>query len=125
MESIKTCFFDTYAFYELIEGNDNYRNFTKGIAIVTTKLNLMELHYGLLIKYGKEVADAYYDGLVKFAVEISDIVIKKANEFRASLKKRGLSYVDCIGYMIAESRNIRFLTGDKAFVDLHNVEFVK
>lgn len=122
---IKTFFFDTYAFYEIIEGNENYRAYAKNVAIVTTKLNLMELHYGLLIQYGKKGAERYFDGLSKFAIEISDEMIKKANEFRASLKKKNLSYVDCVGYVIAKSRNIKFLTGDKEFEGLDNVEFVK
>ncbi len=122
---IKTFFFDTYAFYEIIEGNENYSAYAKNVAIVTTKLNLMELHYGLLIQYGKKEAEHYFDELSKFTIEISDEMIKKANEFRASLKKKSLSYVDCVGYVIAKSRNIKFLTGDKGFEGLDNVEFVK
>ena len=118
-------FFDSYALYEIIEGNPNYKKYSENIAIITTKLNLMELHYGLLNKYGKEVADKYYDIFVEFTVEINDDLIKKANEFRISLKKKKLSYVDCIGYIIAKSRNIKFLTGDQQFSDLENVEFVK
>jgi len=45
--------------------------------------------------------------------------------FRALNKKRNLSYVDCIGYIIAKQRNIKFLTGDKEFEYMENVEFVK
>lgn len=122
---ITTYFFDTYAFYELMGGNKNYGPYAKGIAIVTTRLNLMELHYGLLVKYGKEEADKCYDRLVKFAVEVDDEIIKKSNEFRAYSKGKNISYVDCIGYTIAKSRNIKFLTGDNQFKGLENVEFVK
>jgi predicted nucleic acid-binding protein len=125
MGSITTYFFDTYTFYEIIEGNDNYKPYSKGIAIITTKLNLMELHYGLLLSYGKETANKYYDEFVPFCVDIDDTTIKMANEFRASFKKRHLSYVDCLGYVIAKLRNIKFLTGDQQFSDLDNVEFVK
>ncbi len=125
MENIKTIFFDTYAFYELIAENVNYRPYAKGFGIITTRLNLMELHYGLLIKYGRDVADKYYYELLKFAVEISDDIILEANEFRASLRKKGVSYVDCIGYVLAKSRNAKFLTGDKEFEGLDNVEFIK
>lgn len=125
MERITTYFFDTYAFYEIIEGNNNYKPYTKGIAVITTKLNLMELHYGLLLKYGKKIADKYYDELVDFCIEFDDNLIKKANELKASLKKRNLSYIDCLGYMIAKLKNIKFLTGDQQFADLDNVEFVK
>lgn len=127
MGNIKTIFFDTYAFYELIAENVNYRPYAKGFSIITTKLNLMELHYGLLVKYGKVVADTYYYELVKFAVSVNDEVIIEANEFRASMRKKGLSlsYIDCIGYTLAKSLNTKFLTGDKEFADLGNVEYVK
>jgi|SRR3989344_6663862 len=125
MEEIDTFFFDSYAFYEIIEGNPNYKHYSKNIAIITTKLNLMELHYGLLLKYGKEKADKYYDQFAVFSVEITDNIIKKSNEFRMFMKKRKLSYVDCIGYIIAKLLNVRFLTGDKEFEDLENVEYIK
>jgi uncharacterized protein len=125
MAEIKTYFFDSYAFYEILAGNENYKPYTKDIAIVTTKMNLMELQYGLFAANGKEFADKIYDQYVKFAVEIDDEIIKKATELRYSLKERKVSYVDCIGYIIARVRKIPFLTGDKQFKDLDNVEFVK
>jgi predicted nucleic acid-binding protein len=124
-EFIKTFFFDTYAFFEMIHGNPNYDNYKKDIAIITTKLNLMELHYGLLLSFGKEIADYYFDFYSKFAVEIPNDIIKLANYFKKVMKNRNVSYIDCIGYTLAKSRNILFLTGDKQFRDLDNVEFVK
>ena|SRR3989344_5968028 len=125
VKTIVAYFFDSYAFFEIIEGNSNYKKYTRDIAIVTTKLNLMELHYGLLVKYGKYEADKYFDELINFAVDISDDIIKMANDFRLSMKGRKLSYVDCIGYIIARLRNIKFLTGDNQFENLDNVEFIK
>jgi len=122
---IKTFFLDTYALYEIIEGNENYIGYTKNVAIVTTKLNLMELFYGLLIKYNEKVADNFYEKFLPYCTGIEDNVIKKAMTFRALNKKRNLSYVDCIGYIIAKQRNIKFLTGDKEFEYMENVEFVK
>lgn len=122
---IKTFFFDTYAFHEIITGNPNYRNYSGNIAIITTKLNLMELYYGLLVKYSKEVADKYYDSFIEFCVDITDDIIKKAMIFRHMNKARNLSYVDCIGYVVAKTRNVYFLTGDEQFRDFSNVEFVK
>lgn len=125
MGELEVYFFDTYAFWELIEGNPSYDRFAKGVIILTTKLNLMELHYGLLVKHGKQDADRIYDELLLYAIEFDSKVIKKANEFKASMKGRGLSYVDCIGYTIAQLRRICFLTGDKEFENLPGVEFVK
>ena len=120
-----TYFFDTYAFYEIINENKNYLNYTKEITFLTTKLNLMELHYALLRTAGKKEADRHYDYFLKFAIEISDEVIKEANGFKLLNKKRKLSYVDCIGYVLAKINNAKFLTGDNQFKEMENVEFVK
>ncbi|MBI3190395.1 PIN domain-containing protein [archaeon] len=122
---IETLFFDTYAFFEIIKGNQNYRRFSKDIAIMTTKLNLMDLYYGILITKGEQDADKYYDKLTKFAVDIDNDIIKEAMKFRAKNKDRNLSYADCIGYIIALKNNIKFLTGDEQFKDLQDAEFVK
>jgi len=124
MEGVKTFFFDAYALYEIVAGNKKYEKYTKGAAIVTTKLNLMELHYGLLSLFGKEKADNMFDELVQYTQEVDNNTIKEASLLRFSLKKRNLSYVDCIGYTIAKKMNIQFLTGDMQFKDLDNVEFV-
>ncbi len=125
MGEVETYFFDTYAFYELIHGNPNYAKYSSNIVIVTTKLNLMELHYGLMLIHGKHKADAYYDEFAKFSVDFNDKTIKLANEFKMYNKSKKLSYVDCIGYITAKSMNILFLTGDKGFENIDNVEYVK
>ena len=124
MRELKSYFFDSYAFYEVINGNINYAKYSK-VAIITTKLNLMELHYGLILLHGKKEADKYYDSFVQFSVEVSDDIIKLANEFRAIHKNKKLSYIDCLGYIIAKTMNIPFLTGYRQFQDMENVEFVK
>ena len=126
MGEIKPYFFDSYALYELLVfDNENYKPYAENISIVTTKMNLMEFHYGLLLKYGKEIADKYFSDLTKFCINIDDGIIILANEFRVSMKKRKLSYIDCLGYAIALSMGIKFLTGDQGFKDLENVEYVK
>lgn len=122
---IKTYFFDTYAFYEIIKGNPNYEHYKKEISIITTKLNLMELHYALLRVYNKETADSYYEEFLPLIIEVDDGVIKESNIFKFENKEKRLSYVDCIGYTISKNLGIKFLTGDKQFENLDNVEFVK
>ena len=117
-------FFDTYAFFEIINANKNYLEYLEEIG-TTTKLNLMELHYGLLKEYGKRFADEKYDSLVKNTVEIDDATIKQASEFRLANSKKKLSYIDCIGYITAKKHGLIFLTGDKGFENMENVEFVK
>lgn len=45
--------------------------------------------------------------------------------FKKRNKKWNISYADALGYAIAEQEGICFLTGDKAFERMQNVEFVK
>ncbi len=122
---LESFYFDSYAIYEIIIANPAYKRYTTGVSVITTKLNLMELYYGLLLTHNKEIAEKYYDIFAEYAVEIDDAVIKQAMEFRFANKHKNLSYVDCIGYTIARRRNTKFLTGDKEFKDMIGVEYVK
>ena len=122
--AVKTLFFDSYAFFEILEGNPEYTKYTHGTAIVTSRLNLMELFYGLLVKYNKQTANKFYDEFVKFSIEIGDEVIKEAMIFKYLHKKRKLSYIDCIGYILSLKNSLVFLTGDIGFKNLKNVEFI-
>ncbi len=122
---LKTYFFDTYAFIEIIKGSKNYAEFSEYASIVTTKLQLMELYYSTLCESGKEQADFYYTLFSPSSVALQDETIKQAMVFRSQHKKRKLSYVDCLGYTLALERGIPFLTGDKEFEHFPNVCFVK
>ncbi|MEK6895064.1 MAG: PIN domain-containing protein [Nanoarchaeota archaeon] len=117
-------FFDTYAFFEIIKQNLNYSNYLN-VGVITTRLNLMELHYRILREVGKEEADFHFNRLLPFCVDFTDNEIKEANFFKLKNKKKRLSYVDCLGYILARRRNILFLTGDKEFENFKGVEFVK
>lgn len=122
---MKTLFFDTYALIELLKGGKNYEQYKRNIGILCTKLNLMELHYAMLRDYGKENAEEAYQNFLPFAIDMSDDTIKKATSLKLMLRKRELSYVDCIGYVLARKNGFPFLTGDEQFRDLEGVEFVK
>lgn len=118
-------FFDSYAFFEIIKGNPNYDKYSKGVSLITTRLNLMELYYWLLRRSGKDKAEKYYQKFLPYCIEITNDVIKKACEFRLEHKGKNLSYADCIGYIIALQKRIKFLTGDIGFERMENVEYVK
>lgn len=124
-EALKSYFLDTYALFELIKGNSNYLQYTKDIVAITTKLNLMELHFNLLRTKDKQTADFYYDKYLEFTIGFDDETIKEANELKLKFNKRDVSYIDCLGYVLAKKRGAKFLTGDEQFKDLDNVEFVK
>jgi len=117
-------FFDSFALIEIIKGNKNYKKYLNEIPI-TTKLNLMELYYYLLKETNEEKANFYYNFYLPFCISISDNVIKNSMKFKLKFKNKNLSYVDCIGYILSLELGIKFLTGDKEFKGLKNVEYVK
>lgn len=117
-------FFDSYALIELFKGNKNYAKYTK-FRPVLTKLNLFEV-YHFFLKEGKEKAgNNFIHPLFLFAQDYPLDVIKAAAKLRATLNQRDLSMTDCVGYCFAKFFGIKFLTGDKQFEDMDNVEFVK
>lgn len=124
MEEVKEFFFDTYALFEIVHKNKDYSNYLR-VGIITTKLNLMELHYRMLSLYGENYAEKTYERFKVFCVDVGDETIKKSNYFKLKNKKKRLSYIDCIGYIIAKMNNVKFLTGDTQFKNMDNVEFVK
>ena len=125
MEDKRKFFYDTYAIFEIARGSNNYNDYIDNVGILLTQLNLMELYYKLLTNFGIEMAELYYDKYKQFVVGISDNIIKSAMVFRANHKNRDLSYVDCVAYVLALEHKIKFLTGDRQFEQMENVEFVK
>ena len=118
-------FYDSYAIIEYLRGNKRYQRYFKEPSGVTTRLNLMEVYYSLLDK--PDYADEIYSSFLSVAIYPTDSEIKLAMKKRKELKNKGLniSYADAIGYLISFERNLKFLTGDKEFQKLKNVEFVK
>lgn len=117
-------FFDSYAVVEIVKGNPSYQPYADG-NIALTMFNLAEIYWSVLNDFREGKADEVFDTFRRGLVEIDDITIKKAVKFRRSYKKQDLSYTDCIGYIYAKRHGLKFLTGDKEFEHLNNVEFVK
>jgi predicted nucleic acid-binding protein len=117
-------FFDTYAIIEIIKGNPNYE-FANESTIITSVMNLSELYYALLLENKKEFVDMIIKKLNLQFIEISSEIATQASHFRYKNKKLSLSYIDCLGYILAINNNLTFLTGDKGFKDIEHVKFVK
>lgn len=123
-EEGETFFFDTYAFYEIYGGNENYKKY-EGCRIITTKLNIFEIYLIILRDYGEEDAEKIFNNYYEFVKDFDKEIIKNAAKMKKELNRRDLSMTDCIGYCLAKQLGIKFLTGDKQFKDMENVEFVK
>lgn len=116
--------FDTYALLEIIEGNPAYLEYMNS-RIIITEFILAELCFTLMRKAGVEIGFAYADRLSGFVIPTDKDVIKKAMLFRYENMKRNFSMGDCVGYFLARELGIKFLTGDRQFKGMGNVEFVR
>ncbi len=117
-------FCDTYALVEIIKGNKAYTPFLNQ-ELYTCVFNLYELFYNLLREYNEEVAKRYFYEFASLAIEVDDEHIFAAGRYKLEMTKKNISYTDALGYAIAEKEGLKFLTGDKEFQHLSNVQFVK
>ncbi|MBS3065538.1 PIN domain-containing protein [Candidatus Pacearchaeota archaeon] len=115
-------FFDSYALFEIVFGNDKYMKYAEAGG-VTTIFNIAELNYGLKKERLKEEADKITDSFKQATIKVFWEDLKEAMSLK--LKHKDLSIPDSIGYTTAKRLGMRFLTGDEDFRDFDNVEFIK
>src|SRR3989338_7003397 len=92
-------FFDSYAIVEIIKGNKNYEPFIRA-DIITTKLNIFEVYYGLLRDVGEKEAEEFLKKYYQFIINFDENMIRESSKFKLNNRKRNLSMVDCIGYTL-------------------------
>ncbi|MBU0466370.1 MAG: PIN domain-containing protein [Nanoarchaeota archaeon] len=115
--------FDTYAIIEIIRGNPNYKPYLDE-GIIINDFIFSELCYNLIkIDYPKK--EYYLEKYEEFISQVDPEIIKEAMQFSYKNKKKKMSMTDCVSYVMAKELEIKFLTGDKEFERLNNVEFVK
>ena len=117
-----TCFFDTYAFIEVIRGNPNYKK-VESESIITTVFNMAELNYILKKEMSAEKADRYMYMYQFCVVEVTIDDIKLAMDIKT--KHRNLSIPDAIGYVVARKYGVKFITGDSDFEGFIDAEIIK
>ena len=120
----KNYFLDSYAIIEILKSNPNYERFSD-VALVSSRINLVEVAYHLLESFPKEKAAEIISSLKFSILEIQEKQITGIAVFRKENAKKKLSYIDCIGYRLAQENGLKFVTGDKEFEKMPNVEFVK
>jgi len=115
--------FDTYALMEIIEGSDSYSPYLDSSFIINNFI-FAELCYNLFRDKDKN-AKEHITKYAKYINSVKPEWIEEAMEFRLKWKDRKVSITDCIGYIMAKNLGIKFLTGDKEFENMENVEFIK
>ena len=118
-------FYDSYAVIEHIEANPTFSIYFEKHSGMLTLLNVLEIYYSTLVDLGEQKANLVLETIKPLVVEPTNETIVKAMKFKRDNKKWKLSYADCLGYQIALEKRIKFLTGDKQFKELPNVEFIK
>jgi len=117
-------FLDTYALIEIARGNEKFEKFLDS-ELFTSVLNLYEFYFVLLRDFNEEIAREFFYQFKPRLIQIRAEHIFKASRFKLDNLKKQFSYADCLGYVIAMGYGLRFLTGDREFENLDNVEFVK
>ena len=117
-------FFDTYAIIEMIKGNPNYRKYLNK-DLITSDMNLFELHLHLMREFGRELATTIIEECYEKVIEFDIIDIENTTQFKIENSNLRPSIPDSLGYNLAKRHGLSFLTGDKAFEGMENVEFVK
>ncbi len=119
-------FYDSYAVMAYLSDNPNYRTYFEENDGFLTKLNLMEISYRTLELHGAQAASQVVKVFAKYVIDFGLADIEDSMKLRLNLKKKGcdISYADALGYYLALKSNVKFLTGDKWFKELENVEFV-
>jgi predicted nucleic acid-binding protein len=117
-------FFDSYAIIEISKGNKNYQPYLEAQRVINDFV-LAEICYSFIKEGNEKLALEYMDALYAFSVRTDAQTIRQAMLFRHENRKNNFSMADSIGYTQAKKLGLKFLTGDKQFENLPNVEFVK
>jgi len=116
--------FDTYALVEIALGNKKFNKYF-GQTFIITDLTLAELYSVQLRMHDEKTANYWFRVMSPYALSVSKEVLIAAVKFRHENKPKNLSFFDAVGYVFAKTKGYKFLTGDKEFEGLKNVEFVK
>jgi len=120
-------FADSYALIEMIKGNENYRPF-QSERLVTTEFNICEVGFAVCRDYPANapgVLETLRKMVILQATRDDDYCSGAARRKQASMEGKKLSTIDCVGYSVANRLDIPFLTGDREFAGMENVEFVR
>ncbi|MAH07389.1 PIN domain nuclease [Candidatus Pacearchaeota archaeon] len=124
MNNKMSYFLDTYAMIEIAKGNKKFEPFLDH-DLYTSLYNLYEFYFVLLRDFNETIAQEFFYQFKRHLINPNNENIFKASEFKIKNRGKRLSYVDCLGYILALDNGLKFLTGDKEFENLENVEFVK
>ena len=114
---------------EFYEGKSSYfPYFSKELEVVTCNYNVSEVYGKLLSRNDLEGAKKIAEVFMPDSLIPSNEALLGAQRLKLELRElsgKSVSLIDSLGYLMAKSMRLKFLTGDDAFKGLKNVEFVK
>jgi predicted nucleic acid-binding protein len=123
MDEIKKCL-DTYALIEIVSGNPKFAKYFD-FDFIIADLTLVEFYSVLLRENGEEFANYWLRKLEHYSHSVNKEILIESVKFRQNNKKSGISFFDAAGYIFAITNKCKFVTGDKEFEGMKNVEFIK
>ena len=120
-------FADSYALIEMLKGNENYRSF-QSERLITTEFNICEVGFAVCRNYpanAPQILKTVRKMVTLTATINEDYCSGAARRKEASGLGKKLSTIDCVGYSAANRLKIPFLTGDREFADMNNVQFIR
>ncbi len=123
MDEIEKCL-DTYALAEIADENPKFKEYLNS-PFVIADTTLAEFYSVLLREDGEKVADYWYKKLERYSLPVSKKILVEAVKFRYKYRKENISFFDAVGYIFSIKNGYLFVTGDKEFENLPNVEFKK
>lgn len=115
---------DTYALCEISRGNPKFEKYLSQDFIIS-ELTLVEFYGVILRDFNKLTAIYWLKKLLPYGKPANLALLIKAIEFKVENKLKNLSFFDVVGYVFSKENGCPFVTGDKDFQDMSNVEFVK
>src|SRR3989344_9696317 len=123
MVEVKKCL-DTYALIEISKGNPKFEEYLN-VDFVINDLTMAELYSVLLREEGEKAADYWFKKLERYSLLVIREILIEAIKFRYIHRKQDISFFDAVGYIFSIKNGYYFVTGDKEFENLPNVEFKK
>src|ERR1051326_5882356 len=111
-------FWDTFALVERQRGSDAYAPYAQA-AVFTHQMNVYEFVAAVLRDFAEPTARHQVLLPAPNPIEAETDDLFAASRFRA---KHRVSYVDALGFVLAQKHDMRFLTGDRAFKSVDGVE---
>ena len=116
-------YLDTYILVEIYLGNPDFIKYLDEDFILND-ITLAEFYGVLFMEFWEEEANYWLRKLESYSVSVEREILIEASKFRQT-KKRNISFFDAVGYIFALANKYIFVTGDKEFEFLENVEFKK